>query len=127
LKRVALELGGVGPTFVHHDADTPLDVPSSANHQVNGSPDLPAASRNCRFQFPTDCSDTFARRAASATLISPARIDNTIRVFSSAGNTGGFAMTIRFLRGQTRKKQVLPRSLTRDTSSALATQHWLAD
>jgi hypothetical protein len=46
-----------------------------------------------RFQFPTDCSDTFARRAASARVISPARIDNTIRTFSSAGNTGGLAMT----------------------------------
>src|SRR5690606_20225501 len=70
---------------------------SSCASRVEG-PDLPAArpvlpaSRNCRFQFPTDCSETFALRAASATLISPARIDNTIRVFSSAGNTGGLAM-----------------------------------
>jgi hypothetical protein len=40
-------------------------------------PVLPASS-NCRFQFPTDCSETFARRAASATVISRARIDNTI-------------------------------------------------
>ena len=30
-----------------------------------------------------------------ATVISPARIDNTIRTFSSAGNIGGLAMTIR--------------------------------
>lgn len=32
-----------------------------------------------------------------------------VRTFSSAGNTGGLAMTIRFLRGQ-----VMSRSLTRD-------------
>jgi hypothetical protein len=47
---------------------------------------------------------------------SPARIDSTIRAFSSAGNTGGLAMTIRSLHGQTRKKRALPRSLTRDTA-----------
>ena len=41
------------------------------------SPALPA-SKNRLFQFPTDCSDTFARRAASVTVISPARIDSTI-------------------------------------------------
>src|SRR5690606_19482902 len=50
------------------------------------------ASRNARFQFPTDCSDTFARRAASATVSSPAKTDNTILVFSSAGTAGGLAM-----------------------------------
>src|SRR5690606_23915783 len=50
------------------------------------------ASRNARFQFPTDCSDTFARRAASATVTSPAKTDNTILVFSSAGTAGGLAM-----------------------------------
>ena len=42
-----------------------------------------------RFQVPIDCSDTFARRAASATVISPARIDSTIRTFSSGGSAGG--------------------------------------
>jgi hypothetical protein len=57
---------------------------------------------------PTDCSDTFARLAASATVISPARIESTIRTFSSAGNTGGLAVTIRLLDGQTRKKRALP-------------------
>jgi hypothetical protein len=56
---------------------------SSGASRVEG-PDLPATrparpdSRNCRFQFPTDCSETFARRAASATVTSPARIDSTI-------------------------------------------------
>jgi hypothetical protein len=40
------------------------------------------------------------RRAASATVVSPARIDNTIRIFASAGNTGGLAMTIRLLSDQ---------------------------
>lgn len=36
-------------------------------------------SKNSDFHRPIDCSDTFSRRAASATLISPAKIDNTIR------------------------------------------------
>src|SRR5215207_9841795 len=84
-------------------------------------PDLPA-SRNWRFQFPTHCSDTFARRAASATVISPARIDSTIRTFSSAGNTGGLAMTIRLLDGQARKKRALPGILTRDRTTLLHTE-----
>jgi len=43
------------------------------------------------------------------------RIESTIRTFSSAGNTGGLAMTIRLLDGQTRKKRALPGILTRDT------------
>jgi hypothetical protein len=47
---------------------------------------------NWRFQFDTDCSDTFALRAASATDISPARIDNTSRDFSSGGNALGRAI-----------------------------------
>src|SRR5690606_26356517 len=70
---------------------------SSCCSRVEG-PDFPAArpvlpaSRNARFQFPTDCSDTFARRAASATVTSPAKTDNTILVFSSAGTAGGLAM-----------------------------------
>jgi hypothetical protein len=86
-------------------------------------PGLPAAwpvlpaSRNWRFQFPTDCSDTVARRAASATVISPARIDSTIRTFSSAGNTGGLAMSIRLLDDQDRKKRALPGILTRAQGS----------
>jgi hypothetical protein len=71
------------------------------------------------FPVPDDCSDTFARRAASATVISPARIDSTIRTFSSAGNTGGLAMTIRLLDGQTRKKRALPGILTRDIINQL--------
>ena len=84
---------------------------------VSGTHTALPASRNWRFQFPTDCSDTFARRAASATVISPARIESTIRTFSSAGNTGGLAMTIRFLDGQTRKKRALPGILRRDIMS----------
>ena len=63
----------------------------------NPAVDMPA-SRNARFQFPTDCSDTFSRRAASATLTSPGRIDNTILIFFSAGITGGHVMTIKLLR-----------------------------
>jgi hypothetical protein len=65
---------------------------------------LPAASiaaappsRNCRFQFPIVVSDTFDRRAASAPLSSPAKIDNTIRTFSCTGIAGGRDM-IRLLR-----------------------------
>jgi hypothetical protein len=84
---------------------------------VSGTHTALPASRNWRFQFPTHCSDTFARRAASATVISPARIDSTIRTFSSAGNTGGLAMTIRLLDGQTRKKRALPGILRRDIMS----------
>jgi hypothetical protein len=42
-------------------------------------------------------------------------IESTIRTFSSAGNTGGLAMTIRLLDGQTRKKRALPGILTRDS------------
>jgi hypothetical protein len=84
---------------------------------VSGTHTALPASRNWRFQFPTHCSDTFARRAASATVISPARIDSTIRTFSSAGNTGGLAMTIRLLDGQTRKKRALPGILARDSET----------
>ena len=54
-------------------------------------------SRNWRFQFPTDCSETFARLAASVAVTSPASTDSTIRTFSSAGTTGGLAMMIRLL------------------------------
>src|SRR5690606_20704592 len=68
---------------------------SSARSRLFG-PGLPPsatpwrpASMNWRFQFDTDCSDTFALRAASATLISPARTDSTSRVFSSGGNALG--------------------------------------
>jgi hypothetical protein len=65
------------------------------------NPALPA-SRNCRrFQKPTDCSDTFARRAARRPDSSPARIDITIRVFSSADTAGGLDMMIGLLDGQT--------------------------
>jgi hypothetical protein len=39
------------------------------------TPALPA-SRNCRFHMPTDCSGTFARRAASATVSAPARMSD---------------------------------------------------
>src|SRR5665647_1934816 len=74
------------------------------------------ASRNCRFQFPTDCSETFARRAASATDNSPAKIDRTTRTFSSTGNTGALDMVIRLLQQvTTRNQRALPQSLTRDT------------
>jgi hypothetical protein len=62
-------------------------------------------------------SDTFARRAASSTVLSPARIEGTIRTFSSAGNTCGLAMTIGLLDGQTRKKRELPGNMTRDTAT----------
>ena len=54
-------------------------------------PDLPAvsavlpASRKSAFQRPMDCSLTFSRRAASATVVSPAITLNTIRGFFSAG------------------------------------------
>src|SRR5665648_1011843 len=71
---------------------------------------------NCRFQFPTDCSETFARRAASATDNSPAKIDRTTRTFSSTGNTGALDMVIRLLQQvTTRNQRALPQSLTRDT------------
>jgi len=53
-------------------------------------------------------------------VISPARIESTIRTFSSAGNTGGLAMTIRLLDRQTRKKRALPQSLTRDSQRRVA-------
>jgi hypothetical protein len=87
-------------------------------------PDLPAISparpdsRSCRFQFPTDCSDTVARRAASATLTPPAMTDNTIRTFSSADSAAGLAMNDQTpSTGHTRKKRVLPQSLTRDNNN----------
>src|SRR5690606_32502754 len=98
---------------------------SSCCSRVDG-PDFPATSperpdsRNCRFQFPTDCSDTFARRAASATVTSPARTDNTILTFSSAGTAGGLAMNDQTpSTGQTRNKRALPQSLTRDKHNLL--------
>ncbi|MED7950924.1 hypothetical protein, partial [Streptomyces sp. BE303] len=48
---------------------------------------------------------------------SPARIDSTIRTFSSGGNAGGLTMIDQTpSQGRTRKKQALPQSLTRDTS-----------
>src|SRR5665648_273804 len=94
---------------------------SNCCSRVDG-PALPAtsparpASRNCRFQFPTDCSETFARRAASATDNSPAKIDRTTRTFSSTGNTGALDMVIRLLQQvTTRNQRALPQSLTRDT------------
>src|SRR3954463_6908138 len=85
-------------------------------------PDLPATrparpdSRNCRFQFPTDCSETFARRAASATVTSPARIDNTIAdLLLSRERRRPCHERSDSLPGQTRKQRALPESLTRDT------------
>jgi hypothetical protein len=52
----------------------------------------PAGLEELPLPVATDCSDTFARRAASATVTSPATIDSTIRTFSSAWNAGGLAM-----------------------------------
>ena len=43
------------------------------------------------FHVLTDCSLTFPRRAASATLISPEMTERTIRNLSSTGKTGGRA------------------------------------
>ena len=84
------------------------------------SPARPA-SKNCRFQFPTDCSETFARRAASATDNSPAKIDRTTRTFSSTGNTGALDMVIRLLQQvTTRNQRDLPQSLTRDTHARVS-------
>ncbi|MED7947588.1 hypothetical protein, partial [Streptomyces sp. BE303] len=49
---------------------------------------------------------------------SPARIDSTIRTFSSGGNAGGLTMIDQTpSQGRTRKKQALPQSLTRDTAT----------
>jgi len=55
----------------------------------------PAApdSTNNRFQFPTVVSDTFARRAASATVTSPANTDRITRTLSWAGIAGGRDIT----------------------------------
>ncbi|MED7947336.1 transposase, partial [Streptomyces sp. BE303] len=54
---------------------------------------------------------------------SPARIDSTIRTFSSGGNTGGLTMIDQTpSQGRTRKKQALPQSLTRDTFMNLVAQ-----
>src|SRR5690554_1124937 len=70
---------------------------SSCCSRVDG-PDRPAASavfpasRKSAFHRPIDCSDTFSRRAASAIVISPASTLSTIRVFRSAGITGGLPM-----------------------------------
>ena len=70
---------------------------SSCCSRLEG-PDRPAvnavlpASRKSAFHRPIDCSDTLSRRAASATVISPANTLNTIRVFFSAGITGGLPM-----------------------------------
>jgi hypothetical protein len=72
------------------------------------------AFRNYRFYVPTDCTDTIARRAASGSVSSLARIDNTIRGFSSAGTAGGLDMTIRLLSGEAHKKRALPQGLMRD-------------
>ncbi len=46
-------------------------------------------SRNCLFQLPTDCSETFARRAASASVYWPERTPITTLSLSEAGITGG--------------------------------------
>ncbi len=63
--------------------------------------------------------DTFARRAASATVTSPARTLSTILVFSSGATAAGLAMVNRLLQIRTRKQRALPEGLTRDTR----TQH----
>src|SRR5690606_31240600 len=69
---------------------------SSCCSRVEG-PDFPAArpvlpaSRNARSQSPTACPDTCARRAAAATGTAPAKTDNAVLVFSSAGTAGGLA------------------------------------
>ncbi|PZS25126.1 MAG: hypothetical protein DLM59_20765 [Pseudonocardiales bacterium] len=49
-------------------------------------------SMNWRFQLLTDCSDTFAYRAACTTVSSPAITASTMRTFSSIGNAVGRAM-----------------------------------
>src|SRR5699024_6274275 len=64
-----------------------LDLPVSR-------PSFPP-SRNCRFQFPIACSETFSRRAASATVISPCNTASTIRSFFSNGILGGRLMIFR--------------------------------
>ncbi len=70
---------------------------SSCCSREDGLPE-PAASparpvsMNCRFQFETDCSDTFDCRAACATVSSPASTASTMRTFSSTGNAVGRAM-----------------------------------
>src|SRR5665648_367465 len=99
---------------------------SNCCSRVDG-PALPAtsparpASKNCRFQLPTDCSETFARRAASATDNSPAKIDSTTRTFSSTGNTGALVMPLRLLQQvTTRNQRDLPQSLTRDTHARVS-------
>ncbi|WP_280504873.1 hypothetical protein, partial [Nocardia farcinica] len=55
---------------------------------------------------------------------SPARTDNTILTFSSAGTAGGLAMNDQTpSTGQTRNKRALPQSLTRDTATSQPPPH----
>lgn len=61
-------------------------------------------SKNSAYQRPIDCSDTFSRRAASARLISPAKIDSTIRIFFSDGITGGLPIVI----GSLQQEPIIP-------------------
>src|SRR5215211_8142550 len=96
---------------------------SSASSREDGRLAPPAASparpdsRNCCFHFPTEVSDTLFRRAASARVISPASTDNTIRVLSSTGNTGGRLIT-GLLQDQRSQLTPEPQSLTRDRRPA---------
>ncbi|RAJ44898.1 hypothetical protein K353_01475 [Kitasatospora sp. SolWspMP-SS2h] len=98
------QIGNPGPEWLFPGAGTGLAREAG-----------PADYRNRRFQVPIDCPDTFARRVASATVISPARIDSTIRTFSCGGNAGGLTMIDQTpSSSRTRNKRVLPQSLTRD-------------
>jgi len=74
---------------------TRTSTAASPRARVNS---VTSASRNSAFHRPIDCSDTFSLRAASAIVISPARIDSTIRIFFSAGITGGLDIEVKSLR-----------------------------
>src|SRR4029453_7691315 len=76
------------------------------------------ASRNCCFHLPTGVSLTLARRAASATVTSPASTDSTIRILSSTGNTGGRLIISSLDQGQ---QTPVPKILTHDPPTTAAT------
>src|ERR1051325_1763729 len=73
---------------------TPYDGPDLVE---DARPCLPPSS-NWVFHAATEAPDVLFRRAASATVISPARTDNTIRSLSSPENCGG-RLTVRLLHG----------------------------
>jgi hypothetical protein len=83
----------------------------------------PAGLQELPFPVPDRLLGHLRPPRASATVISPARIDSTIRTFSSGGTAAGLAMNDQTPSNRrARKKRTLPHSLTRDKQAqAIAT------